>query len=418
MPSFGLGGLVGTGLNRLLLRARGYGFTPQAENQIPQRHLMMLDAAGATSQSTAFLLGVGGVGLQTRTLRHALAAGEPRRVARALLGEVGYLSIYGCPAAAQSDRALAAAEKTIAGLDDPAMRAQLEAVRGLVIYNRGDFVEALALFERAIAEFRVVHRGPNRQYDIALVELFRLYTLQWLGRYDELARSRAALLREASERGDQWAGSLVELAAGDLVLLWSEDATAASVAQEAAILSWRSHRFGFPHLLHMMSRVNRALSEGRGADALAQLEADRGHVKRAMVLGSQMLRAGNLYVWGRALLATRDRAHERRVLGIARRLEREDVSYAVANAFILRAAVAFRRGDRAAALDALGSADQILTRTHAEGSLVIARTLRARVLGGDEGEALARANAAECTRVGLRRPEMILPFLGLPEAVK
>ena len=414
LPRPGVSGMLNAGWNRLRLRMRGYDFTAREERQVPQRTLRMLDALGAAYQSTAFLSGAAGVGLQTRHLREALDAGEPHRIARALLGEIGYLAIYGLPAASQTDRAIAAASAVVARLDDGGLRASLAGMKALSTYNRGDFVRALDQFERAISEMRLLPPSSHLHEDIGLLEVFRLYTLGWLGRARELGRSRELLVANARDRGDLWAASLAELAGGEHLRLWTPDLAETNAAQDAAIVPWKAHLFGFPHLLHMTSQVNQALCERRGADAVALLVARRRDVTRARLLAAQMLRATNRYSWGRALLSRGVRADEGRVLSLANALTREGVPFAQGNGAMLRAVVAFRRRARDVALREVEVAEGIYARTSSECALFVARALRARVLGGEPGAKLAAEVEHEGKRIGVRRPELVFPFLGLP----
>jgi eukaryotic-like serine/threonine-protein kinase len=413
MPRGGLAGLVNVGWNRLRLRMRGYDYVVREENQLPERTLMMLDALAATAHSTGFLLGIGGVALQTRHLRAALAAGEPRRIARALFSEIGYLAVYGTPAAAQADRAIAAASAVIERIGDPALGATLAGITALSTYNRGKFVEALEQIEHAVSDLRRRKTGANYQEDIVFLESWRLPTLLWLGRVREILSTRAAMLRDAQDCGDLWSASLTQLYTGEHARLWAEDLAAMNAAQDEAILTWKAHAFGYPHFLHMTNLANRALAEGRGADAVAILSAADKDVRRAMLLGAQMLRVLYMYTWGRALLATGDRSKLGRVLRLAQRLAREGVPYAVANGSMLRAAVAFLRKDYAAALRELEAVEAIHSQGGSACVLVQVRMFQARVLGGEAGAKLAAETAVEMTRLGIRRPELIFPLLGL-----
>jgi eukaryotic-like serine/threonine-protein kinase len=69
---------------RARLRVRGHWYTPRDEASIPRKQLVCVDTCFAIAVSLADVDTLRGAAFQSRSLRLALAAGEPRRATRAL----------------------------------------------------------------------------------------------------------------------------------------------------------------------------------------------------------------------------------------------------------------------------------------------------------------------------------------------
>src|SRR5439155_14928156 len=94
---------------RVLLRLRGLRYTLRPAEQVPADLLARLDVCDTAAVGLTMVDTIQGAYFQSRSLRLALEAGEPRRLARALALEGGHESIGG--RTPRSEALLAAADE-------------------------------------------------------------------------------------------------------------------------------------------------------------------------------------------------------------------------------------------------------------------------------------------------------------------
>jgi hypothetical protein len=189
------------------------------------------------------------------------------------------------------------------------------------------------------------------------------------------------------------------------------DAEAAHREVDDAMARWSVRGFHLQHANALNSRTTIDLYLGEGVRAVERCRAVWPDLERSMLLRCQLLR---VLMWGgrgRAAIAafvqSGDRAHLREAQGCARRLAREDVTYARCERLTLLAAIARGEGHTERALVLIdqaiaASAEAVLPLTqeaqrHAKGLLI----------GGDEGAALVHDALGFGRGQGLLRPERL-----------
>ena len=412
MPRGGLVGALVTLWNRIVIRVRGYGFVSRDPSELPPSTLTKLDALGATSESVAWLESVAGANLNAHYLRAALVAGEPRRVVRALVGEAMYLGMVGVSAEKQADRAVAAASQIIDRLNDPGLRAWRSGLLALMQYQRGRFSDAVTAIDGAVEELRTSSSGVY--FELAVLNVFRLFSLAWLGRYTELFASYREVVRDADERGNLWAACLARLGvAGAVHIAEKVNFDEMRRLLDSSLAPWKANAFGLPHFLHLLGTVELALAEGHAAEGLEAMDAVEKDLKRSLLLHSQMLRV--LYTRDRArlLLAMNTPSTNARALRHARQLRKEGVSYAANLGYFLEAIALLRRGRRDDAIASLLESERLLAQDNMNLWRPVATWVRASIQGGPDGARTIEESESDLRALGVPNPATAVKVMGV-----
>lgn len=178
---------------RMWLDVRGFAYQPRSENQLTRAQITRLDTAWATAWSLAFTDPIRAAEFQTRHMRWALRAGEPRRVLRALTLEVSSAAARG-PRARRTEQLLAAAEASAALTDDVTAHGLLSLARGASEYLQGRLESSIELCLRALDGFGKQSGGAL--WERMNAQRFVVSALFLLGRMPELAEFLAPLLAE------------------------------------------------------------------------------------------------------------------------------------------------------------------------------------------------------------------------------
>ncbi|HTM19695.1 MAG TPA: AAA family ATPase, partial [Kofleriaceae bacterium] len=128
---------------RLLLRLRGFGFRSRDAAALPERDLTRIDACWIAAEGLGLVDTIHGMDFQSRGMLCALRAGEPYRVARALVLESGYASISGARGNRRALRLMARAGAMVDALGRPELHAFTHAITSFIHYQRGAFAESL-----------------------------------------------------------------------------------------------------------------------------------------------------------------------------------------------------------------------------------------------------------------------------------
>ena len=327
--------------NRARLRLRGTSFTPRDESDVRQRDLVLIDVFHTVGVGLSFVDTVRGAAFQARGLRLALRVGEPRRVARAVALDAGFLAAQGPRANARAVRRMARVAELVGERADPLMRGWAIGGMGFAHYLGGRFALGAAML--AEAEPLLRHDTHGNIWELNTVRMFRMLALRHLGRWRALRADLGDLLRDAARRGDRYAQTTLSRA---LNLAWLVAGDPARARRELAAATWSPPEGGYhmQHWYELRARAELALYEGDREAAAALLGAPFEALAASLLLHAQPIRTDALWLRGRLALA----AGGDRIAGAvadARRLAGEGVGYARAWARLLEAGIAARRGD-------------------------------------------------------------------------
>jgi eukaryotic-like serine/threonine-protein kinase len=404
-------------LRRAWLRIRGLGFRSRSLAEISQAELTRVDVCEGVSFGLAMVDTFRGMDFGTRFLLLALRLGERWRVSRAIALETDFLA-----ATAKTRRAvklLESLEEMTKSLEQVAAPSQLMTTRGFVdffVHNR--FRDAVAHFDEAIASFRAVVGRAG--FELDTVNMFRCFSLYYLGELGELSRVVPAMA-EAAKRGGNRYTSVTLQCAFPIAWLAHEDPETIEADLDAALTSWTTVDGGYQlqHMLALSSRIDLALYRGSPEAVTPRILADLKPIRRSLVdrppLTGLLLRFALVRHAIACVYAAPDGSSRRReALALARariRTLRGNVPLVGHCALVCEGmlAEASGNGEQAVALyrralTGLESADALL---FVQG----ARYRVGRLIGGDEGTALCGDVRSWLVREGVRDPDRMLNMM-------
>jgi hypothetical protein len=227
------------------------------------------------------------------------------------------------------------------------------------------------------------------------VELYRLWSLYWLGGFRELTERSTVLLADAEAMGDLYSATNLSLGRPALQWLIRGKPDDGRRIADHAMAQWSHERYHLQHAWHASALAHADLYEGLGVAAWERLRAELPRTRKAMLTRIRMLRIETIWALGRAALGALalDRRREeplRDARRAIRDLERDGRADAVAMAMTLRAGVVALTESREAAVPILTVAAGRASQQEMGFLAAAAQAARGRILGGDHGAALTR----------------------------
>ena len=402
-------------VQRARLRLRGLRFTSRPASTIDPKVLLESDLTWAASAGLSMFDILAGAEFQSRNLYHALNAGEPARIARALAWEAAHTSNAGARAWPRTSRLLAAARTIASQIDDPHARGMTAMSEGIAEFTMGRWQSARDRLVQASDALQSGCRGVAWELDTA--HTFELWARVYMGDFAAMTARTGRLIKEAEERGDRYAVTNFASFMVPHEHLVAGDTAAAAAAVDHALQLWDLDGYHLQHMTALMMRVYIDLYRGDGQAALDRLAARRGWVRAGFFTTIQVLRIVMLSLEGRAALTaaatSRDRSRLRAVIArAAGRIENERVSWAQPMARVLRAGLAALDGRNDAAVALLEQAASEFDDVPMDGYAAAARWRAARLLGRDgRAGALAEAGGAWFKRESVADPERMTAML-------
>ncbi len=354
-----------------------------------------------------------GAYFHTRGLLLALDAGAPSHLTRALAMEAGHVAIGGGRTQKRTARILEAADTLARQVDQPYARGVVALAGGIAAALQGRWRRALTLCDEAEGIFRGSCTGAVWELDTA--HRFASWALMFMGEVAELARRLPVLRKEAEERGDLYGATNLTLVAGTLASLAADEPDRAREEVERVMARWSRQGFHVQHLDRLRAEVWLALYAGDGRQAWERLNAHWPVVAGSHLFRVQQNRIFMHHLRAVSALAAAEKGDPRPLLRAAERdarlLERERVAWADALAGLVRACVAWARGDAGKAAGLLRNAAADLDAAEMRLHAAAARRHLGPVVGGDEGRA-AVTQADEWMRgQGIRDPARLAAVL-------
>jgi hypothetical protein len=334
---------------RLRLRLRGLGYRLRAADEVPADLLAQFDVCETASIGLSMVDTIQGAYFQTRSLRLALRAGEPVRLATALAVEACHESIGGTANRARTGTLLSAADQLARELGQPYPQAMVAMARGIAAALAGDWAQGLALCDEAEGILREHCHGVR--WELGTAHRFALWPLVFLGRLGEVARRLPGLIQEARERDDLYGETNLCLMVRTTLRLAQDEPARARQELGELMGRWSHQGFHVQHMNRLYDDTQIDLYEGDGAAAWRRLAAAWPTLQRSKLLLVQQVRIFMGHLRGRAALAAGASADMlREAEREARALSREGAAWATALEALLRAGAAARRGRRDEAL--------------------------------------------------------------------
>lgn len=391
MPKRPRGALFSLLYQRAALRLRGLGHVERREDEVDADELERIDACW-TVALLGFVDTLRGADFGTRHLRLALAAGEPRRLARAVAVEAVYASNIANGYDPRAHELLAMAERLADKSDSPYATAFVTGASAVVEHALGNFSKSRERAERAEATFRTSCAGVAWELD--LVQLIALMCLYYEGNLSELERRLEPILDDARQRGDLFAMSSVQILVKYRSHLLRDQPDEARETATAAMANWDQDGFQLQHRHELLAHAEIDLYLGRGGDAYRRFERSWSALKRSLLLKAQQQRLELFDARARAAIAMSSESgvDAPAMLAVAERhagwIERARMPWADALAKLIRAGIAERTGKPEQAVALLRAASEGFVASGLALHTAIARRILGGKLGGDEGRAL------------------------------
>jgi tetratricopeptide (TPR) repeat protein len=409
----------------LLVRVRGYGFRVRAASELSAGELHRLDTFATVGKGLAMTDNLRGRYFLNRFLLGALRAGEPQRIANALVLESAHVSAFG----ASATERVYWLEKHLDRLPEVVSTPQLVALRafasGWARCFLGRWSEAIAFLDDASDKLREL--GGGRLWERNTTNVWIVSSLWHLGRVRDLAVRIAAFREDAARRGDVYMCAFLQIGAGvSGVRLAADEPERARADAESVFERWPQVADDVPRFFALTACVQAMLYVGDGETAFERCAEAWPRLRRGLLFRVQAIRITVLHVRGRAAVSTlahgpiapsgarAPRSAARRAAEeCMRALRRERDTYAPAMSLCIAASLAqhdgrndeARRlfGDAARGFDAFSMSLYAASCRMREGELTDGAAGRVLI---DEAEALMRA---ETVKDPARMAEMLVP---------
>jgi eukaryotic-like serine/threonine-protein kinase len=395
------------------LAIMGVRFAPRAASAVRLEDRARIEAMYAVALGFAIVDVLLGAYMQARFLLLALRAGDSEQIMRAASLEAAQRASAG-GAESRRERALVdVARRLAADGGNAESQAFVDGTRGMALFLRGRWREAQEALDASNARL-----PANRNQWNANAVLFGIRSLYFAGEIRELARRQARVVGVALDRGDLYTAVNLAATTTMTVHLAADDPEGARREAHAGMAQWSQTGFLVQHFQAMAFEPDVDLYLGDGAAAYRRLMRDYPALKRSLLLRVQFVRGIFHYTRGRCAVAAAGAEPGQRDARIAearraaRQLDREHMPWTTALAAIVRAAAenaASRREPAIAALrDAIAASEAAGMAMHA----AAARCRLGELLGGEEGNALARSAAHAIAAEGIRNvPRWVAIYL-------
>jgi hypothetical protein len=385
------------------LRFTGLRFRERDPSEVRPEDRLRIDTLYATAVGFALVDHILCISMRARVLVDSLRHGDRLQVARAAANVACDLGGNG-GRETKTERALWGLARRLAEKEaNPTLTVAVRAFTGCNFLLRGRWRDAIRTLDPVVA--MITNRRAAQQSAI----LFTLYSLYFLGEYDELTQRYLRLLGEAEERGNTFMAAQLRAIAAVPVWLVADDpdrarrelCVPAQWTQGQFSTQWRVAIFGTDLDLYV----------GDGAGAYERVRGLERARKKNFYLFVHYVRALTAFARGRAAIASLDgqpagvrRGRLAEVRHLERQLAREQMPWTAALEAILRAGRARALGDRAGAIGALRTAFDAAQVAEMPIHAAAALHQLGLLLGGDEGARLVREAEDAMTARGVRDP--------------
>jgi hypothetical protein len=401
---------------RLILRVRGLDFRERDETQVAPKDLARIDVVSSAAFGLGLADTIRAAALQSRHLLLALAAGEPRRIARALAFETINVSTGGSLSWRRTEWVMERGRQLAERSGRPETIALSLFARGFAFYIAGKFRRGFQLLEESHRTFR--NECTGCAYEMGTAQWVTLNCLSYMGELKELCARRPVYMREAVDRGDLYGVVSLHVNVGNIACLVADDADHARVEIDDALRRWSKQGFHVEHLSALVSRTSVDLYAGRPEAAYANLVEAWPMLRWSLLMTVQIIRLAAHASRGASSLALAEAGarDQQGLLAVAerdaRRLEQENLEWGTSHAALLRAGIAVVRDGN------LGRARRMLERAlegfeRAEMGLYASavRACLGSLLGGAEGRSLVDASDAWMAAQTVQNPGRMVAML-------
>jgi hypothetical protein len=410
-------------LRRAQLWWRGLRFLPREVGQVPPDELIRLDVCASAAAGLLMIDPMRGAYFTTLNLLLALRTGEPDRLARALAMEAVHEATSGGAASRRrTARLLDTARGLAARTAHPQTLGHIHLGEGMKAFVEGRWEDARDGCDRAAEVFR--SRCTGVWWELNTAQAIALYSRYHLGEIAAIAARLPSLLSEAERRADRLAIADLKTFSKPFMQLAADRPEEARRELGEAMGEWAQPGLNLQQFQIVMRQIEIDLYVGRAEAAWRRMEEFWPTLTDSLIFRVQVPRIFSRYVRAGCALAAARETGRRQLIDTAeyeaRRMERERMPWATALARVLRAGVAWGRGDAARAGVLLSEATGQLDAVHMPFFAWAARRCLGRLRGDEGGRALVKQAddwmAAQQIRNPARMVAMHLPSFAALQA--
>jgi eukaryotic-like serine/threonine-protein kinase len=270
-------------LRRIQLWLRGLHYRERDAELIDPQQLLRIDVCWSLALGWSAIETLRGAEAQALHLLLALRAGEPQRVALALAAEAGYSTVRSMRSLRRVPRLLNLAIQTAKSSNNPHALGIATFSAAMQSWEKGDFLEAFQLCERA--EDIYVHACKGVAWERETAQIYALASLAWMGRLKEFSERLPPLLAEAKKRGDRYAvAGLILVTRSWLAHLANDDADMADREIATAIRDWPSGGYHLQHFFALLGRFEVAIYRGNPECGAEIVRNEWKAIRRSLLL--------------------------------------------------------------------------------------------------------------------------------------
>ncbi len=374
--------------------------------ELSPEELVRLEALQSIQRAFAVVDPLSALYVKARYLADAFRTGSRMHVIRASAAQASSLASRGGPEGKLEKRLWTIARDLSKSTGDQAGYGLYLITHGCSLYLRGHWRAAVDVLDPTCAKLAAM-----RQWN-ANASVYSVYALSALGEMREVKARTTRLLAEAEQRGDLY--TAVNLRASHPMAAWlaDDDVEGARRHLRESMASWSKSRYLVQHWQAMLWEAQADLYAGEPARAADRIARDARPLKRSrMFSAAQLIRVFTHDLQGRVSAAMLDGVTDdgrRQRLAEVRKaqgsLAGEGLPWAAPLAEILRAWAERAAGHDEMAAAALRSAVDLAEKVKMAVHAAAARRQLGALLGGPEGEAMAREAEATLREKGVRAP--------------
>jgi serine/threonine protein kinase len=380
-------------LQRTKLWFRGLAFQEKNIDSIAKEELVKIDSCYSASVGLSMINHIYGADYQTRSLLLALKAGEPYRVARAIVFESAFSSMAGNSSSKRTESLILKAKVLARRVNDPYLFGLTKLMAGVAAFMEGRWKKSCELCGEAEKILREKCTGVVWELDI--VNIFVMRSLYALGKWREISFRMPTLLKEAKEKNNIYAETNLLARISYITLLASNKADEAENLLKSAIDQWSRQGYQIQHYFALLGKVDTILYSNKPKEGMALFIKEWPALKESLLLRSELLRIEMLHA--RARLAIACAALETNPTSLllqaekdVKNIEKEKTAWGNALASLLHASIASVKGELQKALDFLVIAESRFESSDMALHAAVIRRLQGQIIGGDQGKELIK----------------------------
>jgi hypothetical protein len=251
-------------------------------------------------------------------------------------------------------------------------------------------------------------------WEVTIAQRFMLSALLYLGELAEVSRRVPSLLSSALEQGNVFGATDLRTRMNSIWLA-ADDPDKARAEVIEALKAWPHEGFHLQHYSSLLALAQIELYTGDADVAWKHIMGQWSALENSMLLRTQVLRIEATYLRARALLATAfsgDNGDKlRSAENLARKIEKENMSWAKPFAIAVRAAVAHQRGQPTEAATLLAAAGDGFERGDMRLYAAASRRRLGELLPNERGRQLIADADAWMTTQRIQNPERMTRML-------